>query len=128
MSNTFKKKEKLCSKTEIKQLFLHKKAVFSYPIKIFWNKTTYTNKIPVKTVISVSKKRFKLAVDRNFLKRRIREAYRLNKQSFYDNVKAKNIQLSMIIIYHSNTKLPYSEIESSLVTALNKLQDKIAAV
>ena len=125
MANTFKKIERLCSKTEIKELFSNRKSIYSFPIKIIWRKTSYKKKIPVKTLISVSKRRFKLAVDRNLLKRLIRESFRQNKHNFYNAVNKANIQLSIVIIYQANKKLPYSEIDKALKAALLKLQHQI---
>ncbi|MBN1253144.1 MAG: ribonuclease P protein component [Bacteroidales bacterium] len=125
MNLSYKKVEKLCSKTEISDLFAENKIVSVYPVKIVWRKTKFNTSIPVKSVISVSKRRFKRAVDRNLLKRRLRESFRKNKHSLYQTIQNSNYQVAMMIIYQSNEKLPFLEIEQALQKALQKLIKKL---
>ncbi len=125
MNNSFKKNEKLCSKIEIERLFTKNNIIKNYPIKILWNTTYYSENIPAKILISVPKKRIKRAVDRNLLKRRMREVFRLNKNQLYDKINERKIQLSIVIIFQSNKILPYSEIEKALTSALDSLKNKI---
>jgi len=82
------------------------------------------NEFGIQAAFSVPKKRFKLAVDRNHLKRKIREAHRLHlpelKKHFYN----KNVKISIIYIYNTNQQLTYSKIEKSLLLFFKKLQEK----
>ncbi|MET4082895.1 ribonuclease P protein component [Pedobacter sp. UYP30] len=78
---TFKKEERLCSKKHLDLLFKGGSSFLLYPFRISYLFVTVPNLPPVQVVISVPKKRFKRAVDRNLIKRRIREAYRLNKET-----------------------------------------------
>lgn len=73
--NTFTKKERLSSKKEIENLFKSGKSKLVYPILFYY----LPNEERTKVLISVSKKNFKKAVERNFIKRKMREEYRLNK-------------------------------------------------
>ena len=77
---TFTKEERLCNKKLIDELFHNGSSFLCYPFKVSWLLTDTPQEFPAQVLLSVSKKRFKHAVDRNLLKRRIREAYRLNKQ------------------------------------------------
>ena len=87
--NTFKKSERLCSKKLIKELFNRGSSFYLYPFKVLVLENESPNKSH-QVLFSVPKRNFKKAVDRNLLKRRIREAYRLNKQ-FYLNSQPKLI-------------------------------------
>ena len=95
---TFKKEERLCNKKLIDGLFHNGSSFLCYPFKVSWLVIDQSGVYPAQIVFSVSKKRFKKAVDRNLIKRRMREAYRLNKQEFLytalDN-NAKKIVLSL---------------------------------
>jgi ribonuclease P protein component len=71
---TFKKEERLCSKVLIKKLFDQGAAISQAPFRTLWMETSFEAKVPLQIVISVPKKRFKRAVDRNTIKRQIREA------------------------------------------------------
>ena len=116
MSFSLKKHEILRSKKKIKELFESGSSFFLYPFKIFYllNKDQENDQV----LFSVSKKHFKKAVDRNLIRRRIREAYRLNK----NNLKAdQNASISIALIYISKFKLPFSEIENKLKQVLIRL-------
>ncbi|NQU86434.1 MAG: ribonuclease P protein component [Mariniphaga sp.] len=119
LSNTFTKKERLTGQKLIANLFENGETSLVYPLKVIYLETEFSDKYQAKAAFSISKKNFRKAVDRNLLKRRMREAYRLNKANFYANLKNKN--LAVMFIYVAKDILPYSSIEKSLKTILNKL-------
>ena len=82
---TFKKEERLCNKKLIDELFHNGSSFLCYPFKVSWLLVDEPAQFPAQVLFSVSKKRYKRAVDRNLIKRRMREAYRLHKQQhLYD--------------------------------------------
>jgi ribonuclease P protein component len=125
MNNSYPKKEKLCSKIIIDRLFSDAKSVYSFPLKVFWIIETLPEEVPVQSTVTVSKRKFKHAVKRNLLKRRMREAFRLNKHDLYDKVNSLNLQLALMIIYNHGEIFPYKTIEDALIKALNKITVKL---
>ncbi|WP_223833721.1 ribonuclease P protein component [Pedobacter riviphilus] len=77
---TFRKEERLCSRKHLDLLFKNGSSFLLYPFRISYLFVDVPAHVQAQVVINVPKKRYKRAVDRNLLKRRIREAYRLNKQ------------------------------------------------
>jgi ribonuclease P protein component len=119
---TFSKNERLCSKILIDRLMANGKPFNHSPFRISWIPIAESS-APVKVVISVPKRSFKKAVDRNRLKRQIREAYRKEKQNIYAALGDKKILL--ILIYTAKTKLEYTEIKQKLIEALSRLNNKL---
>ena len=76
---------------------------------------------PVKFGISVPKKNFKAAVKRNKIKRRIREAYRKNKQILYDSLKSNDLKILMAMVYVSKEEKEFKEIENKIKEAISRL-------
>ena len=121
---SFKKGERLSSKKAISSLFQSGRSVGSYPIRIIYSQTE-SEQYPAIVAISVPKRLFKKAVDRNLLKRRIREAYRLNKPEFYTSLQRTNTQMTMIILYQHKEILDYRTVEKGVKMALNQLLQKL---
>ncbi len=119
---TFIKSERLSSKTAIDKLFQSGKSFNSTPFKIIWLPSE-ENDVPAKILISVPKRLFKKAVDRNRLKRLIREAYRKNKGLLCFNLKNKKI--SFIFIFTSKTTIDYKEMDEKIISALKRLSSNI---
>ena len=85
MRLTFGKQEKLKSRKLIERLFEEGKSVKKYPIRLVYLQTDHTSDLPAQVGFSVPKRHFKRAVDRNRIKRLLREAYRIQKKNFTDS-------------------------------------------
>lgn len=120
-SLNFPKNEILSSKKLIDHIFLNGKSLFNYPFSIKY--LSYSDEDYNQVLISVSKKKFKRAVDRNLIKRRIKEAYRLNKSNFLKRNK-ENGYLLIAYIYIAKEIHDYSFIETKLIETLKRLNSK----
>ena len=119
---TFPRVEKLKSKKMIENIFKNGFVVKSYPIRVQFVFHDNTEAPRCQVSVSVSKRHFKSAVDRNRIKRQLREIYRLNKKNLITKLDASNKRLAMMIIYTSGEKLDYSTIEHKVLTTLAKIR------
>ncbi len=125
MKNTFKKTERLHSKLLIGKLFANGSSFFLHPFRITTIITPRDEEPPVQIMISASKRNFRSAVDRNRIKRLVRESYRKNSYIIHDSYKDKpETQLLISIVYVGKTIEPYSEIERKLIIILHRLIEK----
>lgn len=125
MKATFKKKERLRSKKVIGELFELGKSFYSKPFLVIWEKTNHEQKYPAQMAVSVSKKLFKRTVYRNLLKRRIREAYRLNKHLLFKFLENKNFGVIFIFVYREKQIMDYHSIEQGMISALQQLRQNL---
>ena len=118
---TFPKEEHLCRKKLIEELFSKQGSSFGvYPLRIVWIPAPAPITAPPQVLISVSKRTFKRAVDRNRLKRLIREAYRLNKYRLTEQPNGHSIAL-LGIIFTGKEKSPLTLVEKKLISAFHRL-------
>jgi len=125
MNQRLKKGEKLKSRKQIKFLFEKNQNVFVYPIKYIWEFSSPKQDYPVQVLVSIPKRNFKRAVDRNRLKRLLREAYRKNKDIIYDNLNLNNKSVLLGLLYVGKEILTYDEIEKSVRKALLKIKENL---
>lgn len=117
MDFSYPKSEKLKSKKIIDLLFSEGKSVSKYPLRLVYLKHNFEENVPLKMGVSVSKKYFKNAVDRNYFKRVLRESYRLNKQLLVENV---DVKYCFMFFYQTNEKLSYQEINQQTIQLFEK--------
>lgn len=119
---SLKKEERLRSKKQIEKLFSEGNSFLVYPLKVVYTELDFPGKYPAKAAFTVSKKLFKKAVRRNLIKRRMREAYRLNKHQLY--AAAGDKKMVVIFIYVGKELLPYQPIEKAMKRAVSLLAKK----
>ena len=112
MTFSYPKIEKLKSKKSIDLLFSKGKSVGKYPLRLVYVQHDFEENIPLKMGVSVSKKYFKNAVDRNYYKRLLRECYRLNKHFLIQNLEVK---YCCMFFYQTSEKLHYQEINAKTI-------------
>jgi ribonuclease P protein component len=121
ISNKFSKKEKLKSKKAIDHLFSTGKTITAFPIRVIYVGKTTKENVLISAGVTVSKKNIKLAVERNLVKRRMKEAYRLNNNDLKKHLKNTEAEINMMFIYTSKQILPYKEIEAKIKVLLTRL-------
>ncbi len=119
---SFSKDERLKNTKTIKELFDKGSSFFIYPFKVFYISIQDPDCAKNKIFISVSKKLYKKAVDRNLIKRRIREAYRLNK-SHIQPAQLENDSLIFGVIYVGKQIMTFKDIECKLKMILLRLNE-----
>lgn len=117
---TFKKNEKLKSRKAIEQLFDQGKSFSSFPFRVLW-KFDETGAPGLQVGFTVSSKHFKNAVDRNRVKRLMREAYRLQKNKLKEQLEQQQKQLAVFFVYTGNELPDYDLIFKKTGSALTRL-------
>lgn len=121
---TFPKQERLSWKRHIDLLFANGRSFVAFPLRVIY--------LPVEedalsarasVLISVPKKKFKRAVKRNLIKRRMREAYRIHKQELFDALANNQQRMLVAFLYLDKEILPFSEIEKAMQKVLDILRN-----
>lgn len=120
MKKTLNKAERISKREHIKLLFNEGETISIFPFKVRYALVPKED-VPIKFGISVPKKCFKRAVDRNLLKRRCKEAFRLNCEELRLLFSEREYTLLIMPIYISKEALCYEKIENKLVLTLRQL-------
>lgn len=123
INNTFPKSEHLCGITTVKNIFAVGNAFNSYPVRCIYN-TKESDSFEVKVLVSVGKKYNKRAVKRNKIRRRIKEAYRINKATLFSGI-TQPISIELVFIYVSKREETFKTIEYGIKKAIPHLLSKI---
>ena len=96
-----------------------------FPFKIVYFPQSNDTAFPVQVLVSVSKRKFKKAVDRNKIKRLIRESYRKNKYIIYDLLRTIDKQYAIAIMYIGDKIFTYSFTDEKIIATLNRVSEQI---
>lgn len=121
---TFKKNERLTGQKITEKLFSQGKSFTVHPFRMIWLVQEQKKIYHAQVLISVSKKRIKKAVDRNLIKRWIREAYRKNKNGLYQFLDHHKINCVFAILYNSDTIESYQKVEEKIILLLLRFQSE----
>lgn len=138
---TLRKAEKLRHKNLVDSLFSNGKSIYDFPLRLVYRplssedlQKSFRDRIPEKTgklqmLVTIPKKKRRHAVDRVLLRRRIREAYRLNRLSLAELINGRDdiASLSMAFIFLGTDNVSYSEIEKKMINLLSRLKKKLTA-
>ena len=122
MQQTFSKEEKLKKKNLITELFASGKSVSVFPLKMIYLQKDHDSPFKIQAGVSVSKRNFKRAVDRNRIKRLMRESYRKNKYLIYNNEDTK--KHIMMFIYQGKNEVSYELMEKKMIQLIEKFLQK----
>jgi len=119
---TFRKTERLSLKKDIDTLFNEGASFNLTPFKVFYMVQIRGEDVPVKVLIGIPKKKIRLAVNRNRLRRQIKEAYRLHKHLLIDRMKSHTGSLHIGFVYaRDRSDIAFTELENQMISCLERL-------
>ena len=118
--HTFSKEERLSSRKLIEQVAKEGKSFLVHPFKVIALETTFTTAFPAQVMMTAPKKRFPRAVDRNRIKRLMREAYRLSKARLYERLAGRTQQVAWLFIYQGKGLTTWEVTEQKISRSLDR--------
>jgi ribonuclease P protein component len=128
VSENLPKSERLTSRKLIEKLVAEGSSFSQYPFRLSWLPTTLPATVPAQVAMTVSKRNFKRATDRNRIKRLMREVYRKNKSNFYKTLTNKNMQCALLLLYTGKIVPDFAEVESKLKLTLRRFEEILSQV
>lgn len=122
----FRKAERLASKKLIQSLFQKSAGFYINPFKVVYTLTELPSDTPAQVMITVSRKSFRKASSRNYVRRLVREAYRLNKQHLYDVLNKNEAQCAIAIIYTGKTIPEFKTVRQKIIEIIDRLIHEIS--
>lgn len=124
---TLSKEERICSKKLINKLFTgNGRSMTAFPLRVVFKKRTIVDGQPrAAMLVSVPKRYFKHAVDRNRVKRQVREAFRRNKSIITQNLTDDHEAVAMAFVWLTDEKFPSSEVENRMVRLLTRISESL---
>ena len=122
VKNTFKKNERLCKRTDIDFLLQKGQSFNRFPLRVTYVKQTVSTPISLRIAISVPKRRIRKAVDRNRIKRLIREAFRLQKKELTLFLKEKKQSVDVLLVYTGDLNITFTLIQGKIMLILQRLK------
>lgn len=122
MQNTFKREEKLKKSKLITQLFAEGNSISEFPIKLIYLQVDHDSPYKIQAGVSAAKRKFNKAVDRNRIKRLLREVYRKNKYLIYQSEHTK--KHIFMFIYLGKKEIDYKVLEEKMIIILQKFLQK----
>lgn len=119
---TLRKHERLSGRKIMTALFTKGKIVVVSPFRLVWMVTPLSSSSPAQIAFGVPVKNFRLAVDRNLVKRQMREVYRKNKSTIYSMLREEQTQCAIMIVFTGKSKLPFNEVENKLRLILQRFE------
>jgi ribonuclease P protein component len=120
---TFRKTERLCSNRVIAELFEKGNQFFTPYFRVIWDLNTGVRTSPAQILVSIPKREIKKAVKRNLIRRRIKEAYRKNKNRLYECLENIDISINIILVFRKNDVPDYQETEQAVKDFLARLSE-----
>ncbi len=120
------KSEKLCSRTAIGELFEGGKSIMAYPLRAVYVTRGTHRRPPTQFYISIPKRKIRTAVGRVLLRRRTREAYRLNRHLLHPTLQAHGKAVDVAFLYLADVPASYATIERKMQDILTKIAQAVA--
>lgn len=126
LKHTLSKTERLNSKNSITTLFSQGHSFVVYPYRVVFSELDDKQQAHAAILVSVPKKKFKRAVKRNLIRRRIKESYRLNKHNLLDTLQNENKQIGIAFIYLDKEVREYNNLNTKMREVLQLLINKVS--
>jgi ribonuclease P protein component len=117
---TFRKHERLCARTTIQRLLREGRAVNEAPLRLIGMIAPNPTPAPAQVAFAVPRRHLPRAVDRNRVRRMLREAYRLNKHRWYGRLEEAGAQCAWLVVFQGRTVPPYAVLQGKITRAIDR--------
>lgn len=117
---TFRKHERLTGRLRIQEVATTGRSVFEPPLKLVGKLMELPTTAPAQVAFAIPKRYMKLAVQRNRMRRLLREAYRLNKHTYHDRLRTAGKQCAWLFVYQGKAPLTLAETQQRIMRSLDR--------